>query len=322
MRAVKDILPVERVMPDSRPCAAISFRDVSFSFSSRRDFALKNINLDIFGGEFVIITGPSGCGKSTLAAAMAGFLPQGIQGDLQGEIKINGRSTSAGDLSSLAVQASLCQQDPEAQICTLRVSDEVAFGPENLELPAREVVRRVKEALSATNSLHLKDRSIFDLSGGEKQKVAIASMLAMQSEIIILDEPTSNLDPESAQEVLSAVESLREKKITVVVIEHRFDRLLKIADRLIVMEAGRVVMDGNPSEVYERYRESQGCGISRKPAPGHRIKTAKAEDEIIYVRDLQYSNNGHKVLGGISFSARKGELIGIIGPNGSGKTTF
>lgn len=320
--AVKDILPVERVMPASDPCAAISLRDVSFSFFSRRDFALKNIDLDIFRGEFVIITGPSGCGKSTLAAAMAGFMPQGIQGDLQGEITINGRSTRAGDLSSLAVQASLCQQDPEAQICTLRVGDEVAFGPENLELPAREVVSRVKEALSATNSLHLKDRSIFDLSGGEKQKVAIASMLAMQSEIIILDEPTSNLDPESAQEVLSAVEGLREKKITVVVVEHRLDRLLKIADRLIVMEAGRVAMDGNPGEVYERYRESQGCGISRKPAPCHRIETAKADDEIIYVRDLQYSYKGHKVLEGISFSARKGELIGIIGPNGSGKTTF
>jgi len=326
MRAFTDILPAEKTIPTQTlaPCSVISFRDVCFSFSSRSDFALKNINLDIFQGEFVIITGPSGCGKSTLAAAMAGFIPQGIQGILQGEITINGRSTKAGDLSSLAVQASLCQQDPEAQLCTLRVSDEVAFGPENLGLPVYEVIRRLKEALSATNSGHLMDRSIFNLSGGEKQRVAISSMLAMQSDVVILDEPTSSLDPESAQEVFSAIQSLRlQRNITIVVIEHRLDRLLKMADRLIVMEAGRIAMDGNPGETYKRYLEIMDRGIHGRHLTRYRkTATPKADDEVINVRDLQYSCHNHKVLQNVSFSARKGELIGIIGPNGSGKTTF
>jgi energy-coupling factor transport system ATP-binding protein len=326
MRTFKEILPAEELIPAAAlpPRPAISLRDVSFSFFSRSDFALRNINLDILRGQFVIITGPSGCGKSVLAAAMAGFITHGIQGNLQGEIIVNGRSTQGGNLSSLAVQASLCQQDPEAQLCTLRVSDEVAFGPENLGLPPREVVRRLMEALSATNSLHLKDRSIFNLSGGEKQRVAIASMLAMQSNVVILDEPTSSLDPVGADEVLAAIEGLRRReKITVVVIEHRLERLLKMADRLIVMDAGTVAMDGNPGEVYERYRRTLDCAISdRHLAPcRHKAKNAKA-DEVICVRDLQFSYNDHKVLQNISFSAREGELIGIIGPNGSGKTTF
>jgi energy-coupling factor transport system ATP-binding protein len=321
-----DILPEGKPISHAalEPHPVISFRNVSFSFFSRGDFALKRINLDIFKGQFVIITGPSGCGKSTLAAAMAGFIPQVIQGNLSGEITINGISTRTADIPSLAVHASLCQQDPEAQLCTLSVRDEVAFGPENLGLSAQEVTDRVREALAATNCRHLENRSVLELSGGEKQRVVIASMLAMQSSVIILDEPTSSQDPRSADEVMAAVECLRrERKITVVVIEHRLDRLLRIADRLIVMDAGSIAMDGDPGEVHKRCRAardgSAGCRISER-SPG--MPCVDVGDEVIRVRDLRFSYQDKEVLHGVSFAAHKGNIIGIIGPNGSGKTTF
>jgi energy-coupling factor transport system ATP-binding protein len=255
---------------------------------------------------------------------LGGYIPHVIPGDLSGEIFINGIPTKTTDLPSLAVQASLCQQDPESQLCTLNVNDEVAFGPENLGLPAQEVVDRLQDALSAINSIHLKGRDIARLSGGEMQRIAIASMLAMRSSVLILDEPTSSLDPNAADEVIATIEWLRrERQITIIVIEHRLDRLLKVADRLIVLESGAITLDGKPDEVYRRYRAILDGAIRGRSLTQRRtMNLVGISDEAIHVRDLRFSYNDTEVLHGVSFAARKGELIGIIGPNGSGKTTF
>jgi energy-coupling factor transport system ATP-binding protein len=299
-------------------CPAISVRDLGFSFLGKADQALKNVTFDVYPGEFVVVTGPSGCGKSTLAMALGGYIPHVIEGEMTGEVFVKGMKTADSDLSDLAVCVSLCQQDPESQLCTLSVFDEVSFGPENLVLPAREAVRRVDSSLAAVNSGYLKDRGINELSGGEKQRVAIASMLAMGTDVLILDEPTSSLDPDSAHDVLLAIEMLSKKDITIIVIEHKLDRLLASADRLIVMDAGRIVMDGAPATTYPKYREMLG----KSAAEGRPQAAPPTEKESIRVEGLKFSYGDREVLRGVSFRACRGELVGIIGPNGSGKSTF
>jgi energy-coupling factor transport system ATP-binding protein len=325
MPALPTVIPALKTMSiaahDSRP--ALSLSNVSFSFYSQDNPVLKNISLDIARNEFVILTGPSGCGKSTLAAAMCGHIPHVVPGHLSGKIQINGVPTNTAELSSLAVQASLCQQDPESQLCTLSVCEEVAFGPENLVLPREEVALRVQSALAAVNATHLRDRSICELSGGEKQRIAIASMLAMQPGILVLDEPTSSLDPDSANDVFAAMEGLRrERDIAVIVIEHRCKPLLGMAARMVVMENGAVTMDGTPGEVHGRYQANLALIDHRHQIPFARTRHSRKSGDVIQVRNLRFSYKDREVLRDISFSAGQGEIVGIIGPNGSGKTTF
>lgn len=297
----------------------MSVRNLSFTFDGELERALDNISLDIFAGEFVFLAGPSGCGKSTLAKAMAGYIPHVIEGETAGGVWIDGVDSRELDLSDIAVRVSMCQQDPEAQFCTLTVEDEVAFGPENLALPAAEVKRRAAAALADLKCTHLRGRDIFALSGGEQQRVAIASMLAMEPEVLILDEPTSSLDPDAAEEVWAAIEELRTRRgTTIVVIEHRFDRLLAHASRMIVMERGAVVMDGEPETVHRRYMEMLHPSWPELAAP---LADGEARCSI-RVKDLKFVVGEKAILRGVSFEARPGELIGVVGANGSGKTTF
>ncbi len=307
-----------------RAGAAISVENLGFSFPGRSSRVLKNISLDIAEGECVVVTGPSGCGKSTLALAMAGYIPHVIEGRLSGEVRVCGRNTVDTALCDLAVTVSLCQQDPESQLCTLTVEDEVRFGPENLALPVAEVLRREAEALGAVGALYLKGREVLQLSGGEKQRIAIASMLSMKPRVLILDEPTSNLDPDAAHEVMLAIETLRNSgKITLIIIEHRLDRLLEPADRLIVLVDGEVRLDGPPAEVYREYALMLEEAPRRADIPcAPPAATSCEQSPILQVRDLRFGYGEREVLRGISLTARRGEFIGIIGANGSGKTTF
>ena len=309
--------------PSSVP-SAISIRDLGFYYPDRGLPALRNICLEIKEGEFVVITGPSGSGKSALALAMAGYIPHVVEGTMTGEVRVFGASTTESALCDLAVTISLCLQDPEAQICTLTVEDEVRFGPENLALPVAEVLRREEESLSAIDCLHLRGRETVKLSGGEKQRVAISSMLAMNPGVLILDEPTSNLDPDASREVLLAIEKLRRsRKITLVVIEHRLSPLLHMADRLIVMAEGEIRLEGKPDDVYRQYLgmlNDNDCPRAQQSTPA--METSAQGAIVLDVCDLRFKRGDSEVLRGISLQVRQGEFIGIIGPNGSGKTTF
>jgi energy-coupling factor transport system ATP-binding protein len=301
----------------------ISIRDLSFTYNGGSNRILRNISLDIHPGEFVVVAGPSGCGKSTLSMAMAGHIPHVVEGHASGSVCINGKDTQQLDLSDIAAKVSLCQQDPEAQFCTLTVNDEVSFGPENLALPVAEVARRLDASLAAVDGSHLKGRDIFQLSGGEQQRVAIASMLAMGPEVLILDEPTSSLGPDAALEVWSAIEKLRtRRRMTIIVIEHKLNRLLSLADRLIIMNNGEVVLDGLPEVVHSQYLKMLlQCRLGFDLKPTGKPLQAKAR-ETIRVRDLNFSYGEKEILRGISLNTVAGEFIGIIGSNGSGKTTF
>jgi energy-coupling factor transport system ATP-binding protein len=309
----------------------LSVERLSFSFFNSDRKALDDVSLAIPEGQFVAVTGPSGCGKSTLAMAIGGYIPHVIQGRLEGRVEIGGRQTDTARLAELSTLVGIVQQDPESQLCTLNVDDEVAFGPENLALPADEVRERVRRSLALVDALHLQGRDIYELSGGEKQRVAIASILAMQPRMLILDEPTSNLDPTSTAEVLSAMARLRQTTgLTIIVIEHKLDRVMPLADRLLIMDRGRIVLDGRPEEVLGQYRERiKEMGIRLPAAPGsgwgcsHTVRMSPAEcKETVNVENLLFAYDGKEVLRDINFKACGGEIVGIIGPNGSGKTTF
>ena len=192
------------------PDPVVDIQELSFTYSGSAVPALEGINLQVYPGQFITITGPSGCGKSTLALCLAGFIPYAYAGKMEGLVRIQGKNTRDYPAGGLSGIVGLVQQDPEAQLCTLTVSDEVAFGPENLCIPPLEIRERVDFALQAVRALDLKDRKVHTLSGGEKQRVVIASALAMTPSLLILDEPTANLDPSSAPErYLKLLKALR-----------------------------------------------------------------------------------------------------------------
>ena len=302
----------------------IQINDLSFRYEGG-DWALRNINLKIEDGEFVTITGPSGCGKSTLCLSMCGFVPHGFRGEMWGNVSVNGMDTREHGIYELSREIGMVQQDPEGQLCTLKVIDEVAFGPENLLLSREEIGERVSWALEVVGISHLVERNTYTLSGGEKQKVAIASILAMKPRIIILDEPTSNLDPSSTVEVFEAIRSLKERtNMTVIVLEHRLNYFAPLSSRLIVMDEGSIVRDGEPGEVLKEIELLQGLGV-RIPflhyEPVERTRDCDRE-ALLSVENLCFSYGDRRVLSNVNLKVRGGELIGLMGDNGSGKTTL
>ena len=203
---------------------AISVRGLSFRFQGSDHYALRDVNLDVAPGEFVVIAGPSGCGKSTLALAIGGYLFTQYGGEAHGTVAVAGMDVRRAPVYDVAEVVGLVQQNPEGQFCTLTVRDEVAFGLENRCLPRDEIAQRVAWALEGVGALHLVDRSLASLSGGEKQKVAIAAMMAARPQVLIFDEPTSNLDPTTTAAIFSVIERIRATaNITVLVIEHKLD---------------------------------------------------------------------------------------------------
>lgn len=302
---------------------------VSFKYEGSGEPALSDINLRVDKGEFISITGGSGCGKSTLALCLAGFIPHHVGGDMCGSVIINGMDSRQYPPQKLAGLIGLVQQDPEAQLCTLKVLDEVAFGPENLCLSREEIRDRVEWALGAVSSLHLRDREVYSLSGGEKQRVAIASVLAMKPSLIILDEPTANLDPCGTAEVLQVIKRM-EADTAVIIIEHRLSQLIPISNRLVVMDKGRIICDGDPDRVYKEYCGRQkyysgtvlkpgGRGKPGLPSPGER---QSKEAPAFSVSRLTVSRGGKRILEDISFDIYPGEITAVMGGNGSGKTTL
>jgi energy-coupling factor transporter ATP-binding protein EcfA2 len=199
---------------------------LTYTYAGSETPAIKDIDLTVRPGEFVTITGPSGCGKSTLSFCLTGFIPHSFDGVMEGKATIGGSDTRSCTPGELAGIVGLVQQDPESQLCTLKVIDEIAFGPENICLPSDEIKERVDWALSAVGLSGLTERAVHTLSGGEKQRLAIASVLAMRPQLLILDEPTANLDPRGCREVLTVIKKLhQELKTAIIVIEHRLQPL-------------------------------------------------------------------------------------------------
>jgi len=223
--------------------------------------ALEAVNLEVLPGEFIVIIGPNGSGKSTLAKHVnALLLPTA------GEVLVKGMNTrDVGHLWEVRRTAGMVFQNPDNQLVATTVEEDVAFGPENLGIPTEEIAQRVSSSLAEVDMTGYERHAPHLLSGGQKQRVAIAGILAMQPEVIILDEPTAMLDPSGRAEVLQTVKKLnREKGITVVHITHYMDEAVH-ADRVIVMEAGRMVLDGAPRDVFAQVEVLKRCGLDIPP---------------------------------------------------------
>jgi len=228
----------------------IEVKDLSFRYLGSGSYALRGINFEVRRGEFVVLAGRSGCGKTTLLRCLNGLIPHFYEGDFEGKVLVDGMDTRENPPHVLSQVAGMVFQNPDSQLFALTVEADVAFALENLGLP-REVIReRVDWALKAMGIEDLRNRSPFELSGGQKQKVAIASILAMKPKILLLDEPTSSLDPVSAKNLIDSILELnRREGLSIVISEHRLDLLLPHADRLVVMDNGRIILDGDPREI-------------------------------------------------------------------------
>ena len=231
--------------------AIIEAKGLTYTYPIGEKPAFEDVNLQINKGEFVIITGPSGCGKTTLCRCFNGLIPHFYGGKLEGEITVCGLRVREHPTYEIARHVGMVFQNPENQLFALSVEKDVAFGLENLGVSRNEIRRRVDWALKITGTYDLKERAPYELSGGQQQRVAIASVLAMNPEVIVLDEPTSFLDPVGAEQIFKVINRInKDLDITIVLVEHRLDMISKYADRVVIMQDGRIVLDGDPREVF------------------------------------------------------------------------
>jgi len=232
----------------------IEVDSLTFTYSGRRNPALTDINLKIDSGEFVLLVGPSGCGKSTLCRCLNGLIPHFYEGELHGEVYVDGLRVRDTPTYLLSQRIGMVFQNPQNQLFSLSVEGDIAFALENLAVPREEIRKRVDEVLKLLRIEHLRNRSPFELSGGQQQKVAIASVLALRPKVLLLDEPTSFLDPLSAAQLLESIHEIKKKlELTILMVEHRIELAAARASRIIVMDKGRIVYEGAVREFFEEY---------------------------------------------------------------------
>jgi len=231
--------------------AVIETKNLTYTYAGRTEPSIQDVSITIEKGEFVVLTGPSGCGKTTLCRCLNGLVPHFYGGKLEGELVAAGLKVTEHPISELALHVGLVFQNPENQLFALSVEKDVAFGLENIGMPRDEIRKRVDWALEMAGIKDLRDRAPHELSGGQQQRVAIASVLAMQPEIMVLDEPTSFLDPLGAQTIFEVISKLNKQLgITVILVEHRLDLASKYANHVIIMDKGKVVLDGEPRKIF------------------------------------------------------------------------
>ncbi|WP_455280313.1 energy-coupling factor ABC transporter ATP-binding protein [[Eubacterium] cellulosolvens] len=242
----------------------IEVKNLTFTYAGSNKPAIENINFSIDQGEFIVITGPSGCGKTTLVRCFNSLIPSFYRGEISGKISVLDLDASKSNTSDLAKKVGFVFQNPENQLFSLSVERDVAFGPENLGLHRDETRRRVDWAMNIVGIEDLREVAPYELSGGQQQRAAIACVLAMKPEIIVLDEPTSFLDPLSSYQILEAIADLRDEVgITIILIEHRLDLVSKYADKIMIMDNGQIVLEGPPSSVYGEEAKLLGVGIPK-----------------------------------------------------------
>ena len=289
---------------------------LSFTYPEAEHPALDDVSLELEPGEVVALLGPSGCGKSTLLRALAGLVPHFHGGRFAGRVEVGGHDTRRTRPADLAGTVATLFQDPEDQVVFTRVAAEVAFGLENVGAPPARIGARVAQGLTAVGAAHLAERRVAELSGGELQRVCLASVLALEPQLLLLDEPTSQLDPEGAEE---AIELARAAGAAVVVSEQRPDRVLGACDRVLFLERGRIVLDAPRDEALGWLARHRPAWVPREavlPAPG------SAQEPSCRLDRVSFAYGDARVLEGVSLELGRGEIVALVGPNGSGKTTL
>jgi energy-coupling factor transport system ATP-binding protein len=288
--------------------------------------------LKVEPGQWVLVSGPSGCGKSTLAKSVSGIIPHAAQANMKGSLRVGEIETQESTLPDIAQHVGMVFQNPGSQLFHLRVEDEIAFGPRNLGFDEEQVRERTGWALEATGIQALRDRRPSELSGGQKQCVAIASVLAMRPKILVLDEPTASLDLPNTFKVLETLNVLRDHYgITILMIEHRVAAAMQRVDRVILMDKGRIVVDGTPEDVFADRNRRDDLGL-RRPAehpmtPWKGLiqpngKRDESQQPLLSLEGIYAGYNGKNVLEDISLSIYPGDFMALVGANGVGKSTL
>jgi energy-coupling factor transport system ATP-binding protein len=334
----------------------IQFNHLTYRYPGAAPAVLENLSLEVGEGEFLLVMGPSGAGKSTLLRCLNGLVPHFYGGTISGEVRVDGRDPVALGPRGMADMVGFVLQDPEAQFVVDRVEDELAFALENQGYPPLVMRKRVEEALDQINIAHLRHRSVSTLSGGERQRVAIAAVMTLQPRVLVLDEPTSQLDPQAAEEVLDTLVRLNQDLgLTIILSEHRLERVVQYVDRILYLHgSGEQPLLDEPRQVLSQVDLTpplislakalgwsplpltikEGRRFARKtPAPtppveapqerGPAWSSSEPQPPVsISVKGLGFSYNGHPALQNLSLDVRQGEFVALMGRNGAGKTTL
>jgi energy-coupling factor transport system ATP-binding protein len=337
----------------------ISAKDLTFSYSDCTTPSIDDVSIEIGNSEFILLTGPSGSGKSSLCRVFNGLIPHFYGGTVTGSVSVCGMDPLRTDTRMMSTKVGMVFQDPENQIVTSSVEREIAFGLENLGTAKMTIAKRVEEMLDTIGIADLRKKGTDELSGGEKQKVAIASVMAMHPDILVLDEPTSSLDPISADEVLRVIKDLNhEFGLTVILTEHRIDRVVPFVDRVLYMSGGKLCFDGTPREWVASVDESE-YGLPQMLELGRylnqkgylqeiplSVKEGRQKlsnvfanhwvdvdlkqevqkgvgDALISLQNVSFRyDKGVTALKDVSMNIHPGEFVAIIGRNASGKSTL
>ena len=312
--------------------------NLSFRYRDRQGAAIHNLSFTANPGEVLLIAGASGCGKTTLVRCINGLIPRSYKGEMTGKILVFGEEVKDWKLSQISQKIGTVLQDPERQILGTKVVNEVAFGLENLGMPREEIYARVDEALNFLKIPHLRGRETFSLSGGEKQKVALAGILAMRPSIVLLDEPLASLDPASAQDTLDAVRLLADQGLSILMVEHRVEDVLRIhPERVMFMSEGEIRYLGDVSglskvvnysevklpaeDIVERAKHDP-APVEIQVLPGV-TSSQLNQDALVRFENVAFGyESGVEILHGIDLQINRGDVIAVLGPNGAGKTTF
>lgn len=302
----------------------IELSHVTFTYGEAEEPSLTDVSLHIRPGETVVLCGESGCGKSTLTRLINGLIPHFYDGHLDGEVLLEGASVADLQLHELSERVGSVFQNPRTQFYNVDSTAELAFGCENLGIPAEQIQERISHSADRLQLHHLLDRSLFAMSGGEKQRIACGSVDTTGPEVLVLDEPSSNLDLPAIHDLQQVVRRWREDGRTIVVAEHRTFYLLDIADRFIYIHNGRVEREFTPDELRQLPPEElAGLGL-RSPdpwqfAPDHHEARSR---ESIQLKGIECVTQGKRRLSIPELDLPRGEVIAVIGRNGAGKTTF
>jgi len=318
----------------------VVLKNVFYSYPREKSWVLEEIDFSIAEGEFLAVMGENGAGKTTFCRLFNGIIPHSLGGRLLGTVIVDGEITEQTSVPNLARKVGMVLDDPDAQLFTSTVRNEAAFGPENLLLPPDEIEQRVSRALSAVGLSGFEDRAPATLSGGEKQRLAIAAALAMNGKILVLDEPLCRLDPSGAAELMSVLKEIREKfQITVVMAAHESAMMAEFADRVCVFKNGRVAACDTAGNIFTDSKLLEENGIQPPDFSGFSVPT---EDENFFsifpkkndtsseqdaqtavkITKLSYSYGSSPSLENINLSIMDNEFTAIIGHNGCGKTTL